>query len=115
MENVRLFLLSVISQVEAAESGIRKRAVVVTRFVASQRRDRINSNAELIMGIGLEERQGIRIQFAGLGKIVRIANLCQPRPLLLAGQPRQIVNFLRVDSLNITPDFFREWSALEKL
>src|SRR5580698_2674131 len=103
MENVGLFFFALVSQVETVESRIGERPIIVADFIAGERGDGINSYAEFIMCIGLEEGQRIRIKFASLSEIVRITDLRKLCTFLLTGKSREIVDFLCVDARNIAP------------
>src|SRR5579864_5168720 len=67
------------------------------------------------MGISLEKRQRFRIEFADLSEIVGIADLGEPRELLLSRQTGQVVDLVGVNASDVTTNRFRKWRLAQKL
>ena len=80
-----------------------------------QRRHRLNAHRKQVMRPALKKWQHFRTHLHNLGQEIRVAGLRQLRLFLLQRHARQIVHFLRIQSLQIAPRYVTQRRLRQKL
>src|SRR5271167_2808456 len=107
MKNVWLFFF-VFANAQSIETGIRKRAVVVSRFEAPNRRNGVNPDSIQIMRKRLKKRQRLGMHLAEFRQVIRVTDFRQVRALLVLRKPRKVVHSLCISSRDILLRYFRK-------